>query len=147
VFSQKDLGAIKSLSIEGKIVLTYPHDLERFVFDVRDATKPVETVIDGVRIIFAQSVSAEGRSYEVNLATEEREDERRFIIWLEDEEGRWLTDLVDADTPVSSKSSASAAFDLDISGTAPAKLGVARCIGVDTVEVPFVVRGIPVPAR
>jgi hypothetical protein len=127
------------LKLTGTLVTVYPHDVRTAEFDLKEKDGKRTQSIDGITFTLAgDTVSA---AEEILSGTQ-----REFRYWLFDSNGGWMHQrgslMVSSDGSGQSDSPWTTRDD----GPRPARLVVVEFVGEDTVEVPFAIDSIRVPA-
>jgi hypothetical protein len=139
---------VKSVGLEGRVVLKYPHDLQRVEFDLADPKAPLTKVHDDLRITLRDLERSEARiSFHWELEDLVAGKRRTALQWFEDTEGHWICDdgaMVNREGTPGGKSSSSGGTWLPETG----KLGTAvfaQFVGEDRTLIPIAFKVIPVP--
>lgn len=135
--TRSQFGGAQSFQVGGKLVLTVPHDLRTVAFDLGE-TKDSGKTLNGMRVTFKRS-TASVRWEVIDRTADRRSDGRTYWVWTLDEKGRWMYDVGSIQV-VGAGSKALGKFR-----DSPSRLVVGEVIGGDRVEIPFVIKDIPVP--
>ena len=135
--TRSELGGAQSFQVGGRLVLTVPHDLRTVAFDLGEPMDSGKT-LNGMRVTLKRS-TALVRWEIIDRTADRRREGRTYWVWTLDEKGRWMHDV--------------GSFHLAGAGSkalgkfrdSPSRLVVGEVIGRDRVEIPFVIKDIPVP--
>ena len=144
------LRTAKTIRFQGNFVTKYPHDIVRHEFDVSDAKGPVTQVVNGVKCTFRVDRRKDSEAFSVQETYEGvvAGPKRKYVLWAEDEQGRWLGDLTGLvlGGPVGGRSDVGGGPHGD-GKTRLAKLVLAEFVGEDRVVVPFDFKDIVQPPK
>jgi hypothetical protein len=140
----ENLKAARSLQVKGTLLLRYPHDLERHEFALQGLKTPLSVKFQGSSLTIASIQIDPDRQCQLNFVG--RAESARLLVFstLEDERGKWLSDL--DHTNLESGSSVSGNCSASIPpGAAPARFVLNRILGEDEVRIPFHLKNVPPP--
>jgi len=141
--SRADLAGAKSLTLKGKLVLVYPHDVEITRVDLPKAGKSIEIPIGNGKIT-VWGFEQDPREIKLQVkGIRPRVDETIVSLWLEDQKGKRLWDL-GAPRPIQNVNGYYGIWMGKKTGSGTT-LVIARVLSKDEVTLPFVIEDIPVP--
>ena len=144
--SKEDLVGVSHVSFIGKLVMLYPHDLQRTRVDVAEVTGTVEAVVDGVRLSLRRFLGRKMIDYELSVEVlQERAGPRRLLAWVEDSRGTWLRDVHHPGGILRKRGDGGKiSWKTNYLKGPATTLVVARYVGEDRVEIPFRIADLPV---
>ena len=140
--ARKELEGIKKLRITGKVSLTFPRDVRRFTFSIRDMKEPVTKQVNESKVTLKSAKYTKDGwvlkwDYPQNRGLGSK---RTYHRWVEDASGNWLFE----DTGAAYVGSGA------IPDTKWAEAGatyvIAEIIGQETEEFPMKIEGIKIAA-
>lgn len=139
---------VKTIRYEGKIVLSYPHDLARVEFDLTDPKATLTKTYDDLNITIKDLQIKPNRiSYNWEYGDLVKGKRRTALGWVEDTEGRWLGDdgaMVDRAGSPGGTGGGTGGVGL-AENTKPGKIIFAQFIGEDKVVATFTFKDVPIP--
>jgi len=90
-----DLTEVTSVEIKGNLAVSYPRDLERISFNVKDMKRSIAQKLGGVKFTLGWSNSrfdAGGSGY-LHCDLDGKQSPSEFLLWAEQNDGQWLYDI------------------------------------------------------
>jgi len=143
-----DLRDARTARFQGKVLIRYPHDVERHEFDVRDFREPVRKVVQGATFTLKSFRHSEGKSWSFSEETQDSGSERPvpFLIWGEDADGRWRGDALAGRLGGTEGRSGGSSGAHEGGKTRVVKLVLALLRGEDLLTIPFAFKDVPLGA-